>query len=278
MIYIREAILTNVSAQPVKTKTAYMKLLFSFFVLLAGAGCNAYAQQNAAATIEYIEINNTDLPNKLTALLYIDGNESVFHEKFSTKTEIDTKPLPEGVFISKGHPADDTYLKTDRAKKQILFFDGIGGNNYLVEDAFGNIKWNITSDTKQLAGYNCVKAIGSYRGREWEAWFAPDIPFPFGPWKLNGLPGLILEARDDTKRFEFVAVKVSFTQAAIVSKDFTTLVRTTNKKPVPYRKFLADREEYSDNAFKEVQQKISGTITRTEVPRSGLELKYEWEQ
>lgn len=63
--------------------------------------------------------------------------------------------------------------------------------------------WTITSEEVTIMGYRCQKATGAYRGRTYEAWFAVDIPLPFGPWKLGGLPGLVLKASDTKGEFVF---------------------------------------------------------------------------
>ena len=49
-------------------------------------------------------------------------------------------------------------------------------------------------------------ATSDFRGRHWTAWFATDIPVSDGPWKLGGLPGLILEAYDKGHQYTFTAV------------------------------------------------------------------------
>jgi hypothetical protein len=40
----------------------------------------------------------------------------------------------------------------------------------------------------------CKKATTNFRGRYWEAWYTEEIPIGQGPWKLCGLPGMILKA------------------------------------------------------------------------------------
>lgn len=60
-----------------------------------------------------------------------------------------------------------------------------------------------------LFGYKCFKAIATYRGRVWIAWFTPDIPISKGPWKLYGLPGLILKASDIENHYSFECVGLS---------------------------------------------------------------------
>ncbi|MDE5844991.1 MAG: GLPGLI family protein [Muribaculaceae bacterium] len=66
-------------------------------------------------------------------------------------------------------------------------------------------EWEITDETKEIIGYQCFKAIADYRGRKWTAWFTPEIPIQDGPWKLCGLPGLILEAEDNHGEYHFLA-------------------------------------------------------------------------
>ncbi len=65
--------------------------------------------------------------------------------------------------------------------------------------------WEISDDSKEILGYPCVRATTDYRGRHWTAWFTPDIPLQEGPWKLCGLPGLILEAYDSDLTYSFTA-------------------------------------------------------------------------
>jgi len=69
---------------------------------------------------------------------------------------------------------------------------------YTVQDNWVEIPWELKNEYKTISGWKCQKAIGDFRGRRYVVWFAKGIPFPYGPWKLFGLPGLILEAKDTT--------------------------------------------------------------------------------
>lgn len=73
------------------------------------------------------------------------------------------------------------------------------------EEDWEKPEWEISDETKEILGYQCFKATADYRGRRWTAWFAPEIPVQDGPWKLCGLPGLILEAVDNHREFHFIA-------------------------------------------------------------------------
>ena len=57
--------------------------------------------------------------------------------------------------------------------------------------------WTMVEGSDSVCGYLCQKANGKFRGRTWTVLYAEDIPTAAGPWKLQGLPGLIAYAADD---------------------------------------------------------------------------------
>jgi GLPGLI family protein len=81
--------------------------------------------------------------------------------------------------------------------------------NFLLTDAMPVIDWRITGDTASFGGLHCQKATCHFKGRDYTAWFCPDLPLHIGPWKLNGLPGVIVEASDakGDVRFTFDGVE-----------------------------------------------------------------------
>jgi len=116
-------------------------------------------------------------------------------------------------------------------------------NNYLFPIDYPEIKWDISSDTMSLSGLKCQKASGYWKGRTYIAWFCPDLPFSYGPWKLSGLPGLIVEAYD-TKRqiiFKFAGFKNN--------KDANVIIEPSTDKLVKLTKLEYDRLQqlFNDN-------------------------------
>ena len=69
-------------------------------------------------------------------------------------------------------------------------------------------EWTLIDSAKTILGYKCQLAQSNYRGRTWYAWFTLDIPISEGPWKLCGLPGMILEAYDLRKDYIFTAQEI----------------------------------------------------------------------
>jgi GLPGLI family protein len=108
------------------------------------------------------------------------------------------------------------------ARQKLFRKESLVINSYLIEDALPVIDWKVSSDTASFGGMHCQKATTHFKGRDYTAWFCADMPFHAGPWKLNGLPGVILEAYDAKKEvvFKFDGIeKVAPPQLAAVAND-----------------------------------------------------------
>lgn len=88
-------------------------------------------------------------------------------------------------------------------------FSIIGVMHYSAAEPVENVKWTITNDTDTIFNYKCFKAKTTFRGRTWIAWFTREVPVSRGPWKLSGLPGLILRAGDSDNHYVFEFAGVS---------------------------------------------------------------------
>jgi GLPGLI family protein len=91
------------------------------------------------------------------------------------------------------------------------------------------IDWKISEESDKISGYNCFKAIAQFRGRRWTVWFTPDIPLPYGPWKLQGLPGLIIKAEDADSAYSFTVQEIYHEAIPIIHPEWQ-YVKTTRKK------------------------------------------------
>ena len=95
----------------------------------------------------------------------------------------------------------------NRKDGKITMFDIVGlGDRYKGNDPVGVLNWAISSDTTSFLDYICQKATLKFRGRNYEAWFSPQIPVNDGPWKFFGLPGLILKVKDTEDQFDFECI------------------------------------------------------------------------
>ena len=120
---------------------------------------------------------------------------------------------------------------------ELSSFDKVTPNRYLYTEPLPDFGWQLTDDTLTVGGYLCQKAVGKYAGRTWTAWYSEDVAASFGPWKLRGLPGMILKAEDKDGIFSFVCVGLMQRTAPI--KYFSNDGYTTLKRD----KFIAHRNK-----------------------------------
>lgn len=93
----------------------------------------------------------------------------------------------------------DKYFTDNAATCGVYTLKPISSALFYIKDTQPKINWQILDSTKNIKGNLCQKAIGESHGRTYTAWFCGDLPYDFGPRKLHGLPGLILEAYDESR-------------------------------------------------------------------------------
>lgn len=96
--------------------------------------------------------------------------------------------------------------------------------------------WKLVDESKVISTIMCKKAEVTFKGRNWIAWYAPEIPLPYGPYKFSGLPGLIVKITDDKGDFDFELVKSVPTSKlkgkliTIRKNRYTDAIETTQQK------------------------------------------------
>ena len=149
-----------------------------------------------------------------------------------------------GLDLRKAEPVkcmDFEFLKNYPKNGQTLFQESWALRTYHCIEKTETPDWQLIPDsTTTIIGYHCQLAKTNFKGRTWYAWYAEDIPLPEGPWKLVGLPGLILKAYDENKEYSFTAIGMS------------TLTAPT---PITFPK--AKREEISQKDLREFKEKFT---------------------
>ena len=112
----------------------------------------------------------------------------------------------DGIYGDFPHVRMSTYVYKNYPTGQMTITDRISLQDYCYVDSLHTQTWTMGDSTREVLGYTCQQATADFRGRRWTAWFTTDIPVSDGPWKLGGLPGLILEAYDEGQQHVFTAV------------------------------------------------------------------------
>lgn len=116
-------------------------------------------------------------------------------------------------------------------------------SSYLVEDTLSLPHWNITNETKVIGNHQCQKATTTYKGRTYEVWFTNEYATFFGPWKLNGLPGLIILAYDKRNEVIFEAVSIQKYEGNMCNIDKTAKHISINEYKTLIKTWQKDYEE-----------------------------------
>jgi len=103
-------------------------------------------------------------------------------------------------------------------EQKLFTKDELMFNKYLIEAPIPAIGWKISGDTATFGGLHCQQATGHFKGRDYTVWFCPDLPVHTGPWKLNGLPGVIVDAHDAKNE---VAFKFDGVEKAVPTPPYT---------------------------------------------------------
>lgn len=161
-----------------------------------------------------------------------------------------------------------TNLKTvykDYDKDRIALKQLLPGLKFVVvEDSLSIFDWTIKEEKIKFLGIDCQVAEMEFRGREYVAYFSEKIP-QGGPWKFDGLPGVILFIKSKDNFISFVATSIQVKQT-ITSDAFQQDPFEKDQK-VGWEEFKA---LYKEKAIAASKFNIGGNATVI-VPRIRIE-------
>lgn len=249
-----------------------MKKITTLF-LLCLAAIAGNAQQKADIEVSYsvykpnFRDGKTDLKNQY--ILLANATESKFYSPFTEYIDsLNSTPdgkaklnemlraaMNSGEFENIPKPDGTIYVLKFFNANELKHFDSNGLEKYVYEEPIEQINWEIKDSIKVILGYECTMAITNYHGRSWTVWFAPDIPIQNGPWKLNGLPGLILEAEADKGQYSFVATGIQQSAKTIRPVYLADEYESTTRI-----RYLKSMRESLDNPLGKINAQFGGEL------------------
>ena len=122
-----------------------------------------------------------------------------------------------------------------------------------------DIAWTLTVDTLTVNGYHCQQATTTFRGAAWTVWYTEEIPSSAGPWRLRGLPGLIVEAKSEAHTFRLAEVRQE--ASPITAPDQSPDVhRMEYAKLLKHKNAIYGNRQYAKNPTYYVPD-LNGSIT-----------------
>lgn len=108
-----------------------------------------------------------------------------------------------------------------------------------------SLAWTLTADTLNINGYRCSRAEVTFRGVRWTAWYTEEVPSSVGPWRLRGLPGLIVKATGDAHTFTLTELRRE--ASAITYASDVKIERMKYPKLLKYRNEVFGSKQYPKN-------------------------------
>lgn len=223
-----------------------------FFILLFSASIS-YAQETAFLECHYTETFRDNLDKKEIIhqdemILRISKTSSEFFSLWRRERDHITDSLS-----SKGASLNDiiaarekmtypisvqhyTIYKNYPEKGMFTHIDNLAMQHYMCTEKMHTPDWTIEQKKNIILGFDCQKAVTTFYGRKWHVWFTTEIPVKEGPWKLHGLPGLILAAEDTEKDYCFKCIEIKKTNSTI---------------QIPRKHYIKCTKEEFDRAVKE---------------------------
>lgn len=157
-------------------------------------------------------VNAPDIAVKETMRLELGDRVSLFYSQMEYQSDSVNAVVMKngGNSYSGGGQVKWRLYKNYPEEGKIALLERFGMDRFVCTEDYAAPLWQPVADSSAvILGYRCSLATATYKGRTWYAWYAEDIPFDAGPWKLGGLPGLILRAYDAPRHYVFDAVGMS---------------------------------------------------------------------
>ncbi len=197
-----------------------IKKLLLVLVIYNVITSNIIAQNVLVAKYTFLHVRDTTQPQNISTeemILTTNNTKSLF--KSFTYDSIMNSTDDKGYTIGENSAQINTVVKMPKITMDQLFFDyntkeivtikPFIDETYGIKSPLQSIGWQLIDSTKQMGNLVCKKAVGEFRGRKYTCWYCPEISVQSGPWKLHGLPGLIISAVDEKNQVSFLLTSVT---------------------------------------------------------------------
>lgn len=223
MIFIKLTLLLSIFSINAQSNDITIEVLYDYSTNLAGTG------------FEY-RIDSELIYNKNYSIYEMDHTKS-----FGSKDSI--IQVNENKRVYGIRSKENTFVFKDFLNNSMYASNNIGLTPIYIKGEFNNlINWELKDEKKEILGYKCQKAICEFGGRQYEAYFTSEISIPNGPWRFQGLPGLILEVKSTDEAFSLIgtALKIKKEKVEIVNP-------YADKKTMSWESFLVlYRKKYDE--------------------------------
>lgn len=171
----------------------------------------------------WAEMFKDKIPKLSTSYYQLTFNAEKSIYKFNRKDETTKAPW--------GNEGEDNIWFNDYRNENFVQQKAVFGDTYIISDSLIKINWKITNDTREIAGFNCRKAIGILFDSVYVfAFYTDEIVVSGGPMSLHGLPGMIMGITIPRMHCSWVATKLQVNGVDVTKIDPPTKGRKKKAK------------------------------------------------
>ncbi len=124
--------------------------------------------------------------------LWIKGAESMYLPVEKKEVADDELQAEGGIRFKINMQEPKMAIYTNLVKKEQFRLQEFMDRTFLIEGKVDSQQWKLHGETREILGYNCLRASRKVDTMEVVVWFAPTLPANTGPDGMSNLPGCIL--------------------------------------------------------------------------------------
>lgn len=219
-------------------KKYFMKYIIIIFLLVSGTGASAQSTFIYSGRIEY--------ERKVNQHFNLDGDSEwmleikkqipkfvtdVYELVFSPDVSVYklARENPDNKYMWGGKPSSSDLVVQNYEKRQLTIQRDIFEQTYLLQDSLRNFEWRITDEKREIAGFDCRKAVTRICDSVYVvAFYTDQIPVSSGPESFGNLPGMILGLAVPRLSITWFATRVALATPSAQSLNPTLKGKKTN--------------------------------------------------
>lgn len=248
-----------------------MKSKYIVFVFILTFQIHAqtyYAEYELTRSINYMEFT-------AKSELFVDSDKTLFlvhpYKNLLKDGQEINNDSGSGIVMSGGRERCEEpkkyYIDYRNQKRLEYLYENDCRASMWIKENYEPIEWTILNETKTIGDFTAIAAEAYISDRKWIAYFTLDIPINYGPWRLHGLPGLVLEAHSLPDEIEDVYVNQDAPE--VFSFKLVQFKETDQSIEFPKIKSTKSFDEYKNSIIKHETNYIK--YLRSSVPNMELD-------
>lgn len=216
------------------------KTLFAFLIVSALFSFETYNENKLKVEYDALITQDPQMVIKRVGTLYTTKENSFYKEDTKILEKKEAADEPDKIYVDSKETKKASEIFVNFKEKKLtekLYENLFLKKSFSVSETRPVMKWVFGNGQKNISNYNCSMAYTTFRGRTYIVWFTKKIPVSSGPWKLNGLPGLILLAEDQEGVYKWQAKSITFPYTGNDTPSKNTLKEDPKFKSITYKDF-----------------------------------------